>query len=121
MARSEKRIKWPDLPLIVHGAGGSIAVVQVEKVEDVDGVEVEGTWAPDTRTIEVTRTLPPRQKWHILFHEIMHAILGDSGLVNLLADESQEALCDAVATARVVEKAGELSMAARDATSVSPG
>lgn len=103
-----KAVRWPRLPLIVHAAGGMIAVLEVAEPKDEDGVGTEGTWEPDTRTIEVKDSLHPRRKWLIYFHEFMHATLADSGLVNLLTDDSQEALCDAVATSRLVELAGSL-------------
>lgn len=101
-------MKWPPLPLIAHGAGGMIAVLEVAQPKDEDNEGTEGTWEPDTRTISIRDDMHPRRKWLIYFHELMHATLADSGLVNLLTDDSQEALCDAVACSRVVELAGSL-------------
>lgn len=84
-------------------------MLEVAEPKDEDSVGTEGTWEPDTRTIEIKDSLHPRRKWLIFFHEMMHACLADSGLVNLLTDDSQEALCDAVATARLVEMVGTLT------------
>lgn len=100
---------WPALPSVVYGAGGSIAVVEVEQPRGDDGTVASGTWALETRTIEIERGAPQNHKWRTLFHEIMHATLADTGLDNLLNDESQEALCCAVGTARLVEMAGQLT------------
>lgn len=96
-------MRWPKLPLVVYGTGGMIAVLEVEQARDDEGKKADGTWEPETRTIEITERLKQRHKWSVYFHELMHATLSDSGLVNLLTTESQEALCDAVGTARVIE------------------
>jgi Zn-dependent peptidase ImmA (M78 family) len=106
-------MKWPQLPLVVYGAGGMIAVLEVGHPKDEDNVGTEGTWEPDSRTISIKADLLPRRKWLIYFHELMHATLADSGLVNLLTDDSQEALCDAVATSRLVELVGTLTTRSR--------
>lgn len=98
--------RWPALPKTVYGAGGSIAVREVAQPKSDEGEDAFGTWEPETRTIEIEAGSNPRHKWHVYYHEWMHAVLADSGLVNLLADDAQETLCDAVATARVVEMCG---------------
>lgn len=100
---------WPPLPKVVHGSGGPITVRQIKAPRDDEGVVTDGIWDPRTRTIDLTVSRTAHYKWQIFFHEMMHATLDDSGLGNLLPSESQEALCDAVATARLAEMVGSLS------------
>lgn len=100
------RKRWSKLPKVVYGAGGSITVREIPQPKADDGEECGGTWDSTTRVIEIEEGLAPRMKWTIFFHELMHATLADSGLVHLLNSDSEEALCDAVATSRVIEMVG---------------
>jgi hypothetical protein len=52
------------------------------------------------------------QAWSVLFHEETHMHLSDLGVSNLLSDEMQEAICDAIATARMADM---VRMLAREA------
>lgn len=99
---------WPKLPKTVYGTGGEITVREMPVVKTEKGEDAWGTWEPATRTIEIDEKATPRFKWCTLFHEMMHATLSDSGLVNLLTDDAGEALCEAVGTARLMEMAGRL-------------
>lgn len=101
--------KWPPIPKSVMGAGGPITVKLVDSCKGEKGDDAWGTWVPETRTIEIDRKASPEHQWRVLGHEIAHAVLADTGLVNLLTDESQEALCDAFGTARVMEMRGGLN------------
>lgn len=99
--------RWPRLPQQVEGAGGPIRVVVVRGyVTHEDGEECMGTYEHETRTIRVASRLRGRQRWHTFYHELIHAALTDSGLWNQLGKQKQEALCDALATARVRERFG---------------
>lgn len=88
------------------GAGGPIKVKLVDSCKGERGEEAWGTWADDTRTIEICRRATLEHQWRVFGHEMAHAALADSGLVHLLNDESQEALADAFATSRVAEMRG---------------
>lgn len=102
-----KRIKWPPLPASVTYPAGLVEIREVEQPR-MDGEDADGTLEPTERLVEIKASLPQRHKWEVLFHELMHTTLADSGVVNLLSLEAQETLCDAVATARLVEMAGTL-------------
>lgn len=97
---------WPSLPKKVRGSGGLITVVEVDQPKGDDGSHSDGTWEPEGRLISMKQNLEQRYKWIIFEHELAHAMLCDSGLVNLLTDAMQEALADAIGTARVVEMEG---------------
>ena len=46
------------------------------------------------------------QRWRTFYHELTHVAVIDSGLANNLRDKIHEALCDAMATARMRERFG---------------
>lgn len=102
--------KWPALPKIVYGIGGPITVTIVDACRGEKGEDAWGTWTPETRAIEIDRKALIEHRWRVLGHEMAHAVLADTGLVNLLGDESQEALCDAWGSARVAEMRGALGL-----------
>lgn len=97
---------WPPIPKTVYGAGGPIRVKIGSPVKGEKGDDAWGTWEPSTRTIELEKKATIEHQWRVLGHELMHAMLADSGLVNLLTDEMQEAICDAAGTARIAEMRG---------------
>lgn len=90
------------------GAGGVIDVAVVPKVEAsaADDEHVLGVFNPTSRSIEVLKGLRGDQKWLVLFHELTHAALWDSGAMNGMTEAQQEAVCDSVATQRLREKFG---------------
>ena len=85
--------------------GGPITVTVVAKLQDA-GVDCWGMWRLDERTITIERHRSRKHMWSTLFHELTHAALDDSGLSNMLTDQQQEMLCDALATARMRERFG---------------
>jgi hypothetical protein len=99
-------VKYPALPKRLDAPGGAVTIVRVVGDLTAQGVACWGTWEPHTRTIEVSKGAPMAHQWKVLFHELAHVALDDSGLSNGLTDEMQEALCDAVATARMRERFG---------------
>lgn len=102
--------KWPPLPPTVYGLGGPITVKFVDGCKGEKDDEAWGTWTPETRTIEIDRKATAEHQWRIFGHELAHSVLADTGLVNLLTDESQESLCDAFGTARVQEMRGSMGL-----------
>ncbi len=100
------RKKLPPLPRSVRGAGGVIKVRLVKLPKCEDGADAWGTWEPSTRTIEIERCALLAHQFRVMYHELMHATLSDAGIVNMLSDEAQELLCDAVATSRFAEAFG---------------
>lgn len=98
--------KYPALPRTVQGMGGPITVNLVRGPVDEDGEELWGSFEAETRTIEIEAEASREFQWHILGHELCHATLFDSGLINTLSDAGQEALCDAFGSARIQEMRG---------------
>lgn len=94
---------WAPLPTTVQGLAGPITVKLVADPKDEEGNELWGSWEQHIRTIEIDAAAPPEFQWHTLGHELCHATLGDSGAINLLDADEQEALCDAFGSARVQE------------------
>ena len=101
-------MNWPPLPRLVHCAGGPVKVRRKKVLRASDGEDAWGLWEQDKRTIWVAKGLPLEQQWRVYFHELMHAVLTDSGLENLFPEQGVEVLCDAVATARMAELRGSL-------------
>lgn len=106
-------MKWPKLPKTIHAPAGPVTVVLQDVVKNEKGEELWGVWEGEDRTIRIDESASLRYQWHTFFHELMHVALCDSGIAHLLPDESQEALCDAVATARLAEMVGTLSRRSR--------
>lgn len=88
------------LPKKTMGLGGAITVKLVSKLK-YKGTKVAGLWHSYARLIEVSDSLPLREQRHTYYHELVHAALDDSGLQHTLTKESQEVLCDLLATARL--------------------
>lgn len=98
--------KYPAIPHTVQGMGGPITVKLVRGPVDEDGEELWGSFEAEIRTIEIEVEAAREFQWHILGHELCHATLFDSGLINTLSDAGQEALCDAFGSARIQEMRG---------------
>jgi Zn-dependent peptidase ImmA (M78 family) len=86
----------------MNAPGGPIRVRQLQRVH-VERKPCWGSWSPSTRTISIERGAPREYQLHTLYHEWAHAVLHDSGLEELLSEAGQEALCQALATARMAE------------------
>lgn len=97
---------FPRLPTRIQGAGGIITVHARTTRVKAEDKEVWGSWDESTRVIELDTRGEPSHQWRVLYHELMHATLADSGLENLFPEATVEALCDAVATARMRERFG---------------
>jgi hypothetical protein len=98
-------VKYPALPRELEGPAGTISIIKKTPIV-CEGVACWGLWDEATRTISIDPTAPPRHQWKVLFHEMAHVALDDSGLSNGLSDELVEALCDAVSVARMRERFG---------------
>lgn len=73
---------------------------------EVDGDSVIGAWYWETQNIRVDTTRPVRVQWHTLYHETCHAAMDGAGLTAVRPYDDQEAICDAIASARVRERFG---------------
>jgi Zn-dependent peptidase ImmA (M78 family) len=83
-----------------------VSIGLVEKLKHPDGTECWGIWDDSTRTILLDKSANRRHQWRVLYHELAHVALSDAGLDNGIGDELVEAICDAVATARMRERFG---------------
>jgi len=99
-------MKWPPLPRRMQGVGGPVVVKRRKGLLTEDRREAWGLWDAEHRTIWIAPGLPREMQWRVLYHELMHVALSDSGLENVLPADGVEALCDAVASARIVERLG---------------
>ncbi len=103
------KVSWPKLPRIIQGAGGPIRVVFARVVKSEDGKPAWGTWEGATRMVRIVQNQPRHHQWRILFHELTHAAIEDAGLDELFSEEGNEALCKALASARVSEFAAQVT------------
>ena len=99
-------IVYPKIPTKMMGAGGPITIKLRNTRVAAEDKEVWGTWDESQRVIELDTRGTMFHQWRVFFHELTHAMLADSGLENLFADNLVEAICDANATARMREKFG---------------
>lgn len=99
---------WPPIPAVVQGLGGPITVRVIPAPKDEEGAELWGSWEISTRVIEIDANAPLEFQHHTLYHELCHATLGDSGLVNVIEEKQIEAICDAFGSARIREMRGEM-------------
>jgi hypothetical protein len=94
-------VKFPPLPRLIVGAGGSARVVRPARITN-NAIRCNGLWMPDSRTIAVVRGLSRERAWWVFFHERSHMELEDGGVKNL-PEPDEEAICDAMANARLAE------------------
>jgi hypothetical protein len=97
--------EYPPLPLVLDGLGGPVQVVVGPRPEGTDK-QCIGEFSSSERRIWILETLSPLVQWTTLFHETVHVAIYDTGLQNILSGKKQEAICDALATARVREQFG---------------
>lgn len=102
-----RRMQWPTLPKRVRCVGGPVRIRRKKGLLSDDNREAWGLWDAEHRTIWISASRFPREmQWRVLYHELMHVALSDSGLENVLPEKGVEALCDAVSSARIVERLG---------------
>ncbi len=90
---------FPPIPRVVEGIAGPMRVDRPVNLPDREF----GLFEFETRRIVVKATLPRDVAWSTLFHEMTHAALWDSGTHHLFTERQREAVCDAVAVARLAE------------------
>ena len=104
--------RFPPIPKVVRCPGGDVPVSVVseqEMKEYADPNETLFGYFHDTeRYIKIVDTLSRRARWNTLYHEWCHAVLRDSGLTHSMTSDGkqEEAICDAVAAARMAERFG---------------
>lgn len=100
------RKRWPSIPRVVMMPGGPVSVVLTRKPIRHENAECWGLYDIERRTITIDVKAEPSQRWRTFYHELTHVAVIDSGLANNLRDKIHEALCDAMATARMRERFG---------------
>ena len=103
---TEPVIKLPPIPRFIRSAAGPVAVVRAVRIVN-NKIECNGLWDSNARTITIRRGLSRQKAWWVLFHEETHMELEDGG-VSLPLD-LEEAVCDAMATARLARLHRRLS------------
>lgn len=108
-----RRMKFPRLPKVVQAAGGPVKVVLVKRPRDHDDAKHRprktpcwGTYSASRRLIEIDEAVDRQFQWHTLWHEWTHVALMDSGVAEILDTREEEAICEALATARMREMFG---------------
>ncbi|MHB1097859.1 MAG: hypothetical protein ACYC3F_17000 [Gemmatimonadaceae bacterium] len=90
----------------MDGALGAIRVARVKRVDDADS---RGEWDMETRVVKIARSRNRVNEWATLFHELTHAAIADAEIPGL-TDAMEEAICEAMARARVREMAKQLGL-----------
>ena len=94
--------RYPPIPKFVRCLGGRVPVKIVSKKEMAKysdpGEELFGYFHESHRFILIARHLKPSERWRVLWHEISHIALWDSGIQNGLEGKLEEAICDAFAS-----------------------
>lgn len=98
--------RFPPLPRVVDAPGGPVTVRFGLALKDDEGKAALGHYEDRPRLITIDASEPRRHQWLILFHELAHVAIRDSGVGHALTDTVEEILCDAIATARMRERFG---------------
>lgn len=97
-------VLFPPLPDSVISAKGWVKVNRPPAPLDCGGVDAIGCYTYAARKLEVVQGLSPYRAWHTLYHEEVHMVLGDAGLLNVGSARQQDSLADAMATLRMLER-----------------
>lgn len=95
------------LPRTVSAPGGPVSV-RIKRGLRFDGKKCWGIYQPEHRRILIEQSAAMEQRWRVLYHEIAHVWMMDSGLDNQFSEEGSEAIADAISTGlvRLVEGHG---------------
>lgn len=102
--------RYPPLPHFVRCPGGDVAVslasvAELAKYAD-PGEELYGAFVQSERHIYIRKTLRREQQHRVLWHELAHVALEDSGLANGIDRTLEEAISDAFASLVMRERFG---------------
>jgi hypothetical protein len=91
------------LPTEAFSLLGPVPIVLCDLAGDAEAGEgTFGLWSAVRRDIKIRADLTVIAALHTFYHEQTHCWLWDAGV--RLSDEQEEAVCDAIATARVAEQ-----------------
>lgn len=99
------------IPSSIHTLLGPIPVISNRKEDKLlKMMSADGSFDTFERAIRLKTNLHEQARPAVFAHEVMHAIIYDSGLDQLIDNKMQEAICDAFGTwAASAMKAGKLS------------
>ena len=108
MTRPRRKATLPPLPATVFSTHGEITVELVEDLRDPEDPtsRLFGYWNAFTRVISIRAGMHPTTMWLTLIHEQTHADLGEIGIK--LSEDQEEAVANAIASARVAEMLANL-------------
>ena len=97
---------YPPIPATVDAPAGPVRVeiIVAPPAWHEEATAQCGEYDDWIRCIRIDGTLELPMQWATLFHELAHTAMMDAGLHHLFSDPQQEALCDALATARLRER-----------------
>lgn len=96
------------LPRKVFSLCGAITV---RLLSQKDAESLFGRTSYTDRTIEVAPGLTPEMSWLTFWHEVVHNMLFDTGVANVLDEKQTEAVCDAVGQSLMsMMRAGQLTV-----------
>lgn len=98
MTRAKKAPPLPPLPSSVFSVHGPVPVILTDDPTILDPGDF-GAWNAHDRIIYVRCGMHPTASWLTLLHEICHADLSDIDFA--IADDALEAICNAIAAARL--------------------
>lgn len=89
MPRKKSPLKLPDAVFSTHG---DVPVITDDAFLDAN--EAVGYFDVHKRQMYVHTDLMPDERRRVFWHELVHLILNDCGLVDLLDEKMEEALCN---------------------------
>jgi hypothetical protein len=106
--RVEPTFRWSRfIPATLAGPAGPVRV-ELSRDVVVDGDSAWGAFYEGERVIRIDTTAATAHQLRVFYHEATHVALSDAGLEDVIPPAMQEAICNAVATARMAELRGTL-------------
>jgi hypothetical protein len=69
----------------------------VKFIKEIPGhPDCAGICCPETNTIYILSTLKAEKKKEVLYHEIIHAVIEESGVAQSILPQIEEVICDTV-------------------------
>ena len=78
------------LPKSVKVMGHKIRIVFTDETDN------HGEYIHDCKLIKVNSTLPPKDQWVALYHELLHCALAISGMSEILGNDREEGVVRAL-------------------------
>ena len=96
-------MKWPPLPAYVHSVDGRrVKIERPYRIRNKAGEELLGEYDNGRHVIRVKR-MRRELAWSVFFHEETHMHLSDVGAANMLGEELEDTVSDAIAIARMAD------------------